>query len=63
MKDFYVDLNPEEEERITRVPTEVSVNIDLDADVETPDIEQIKISGNIRVLDFITSAEIIVDDN
>lgn len=38
-KDFYVDLTPEEQERVTKDPIEVRVNIDLDTEASIPDIE------------------------
>ncbi|CDW82432.1 UNKNOWN [Stylonychia lemnae] len=62
-QDFYVAMTSEEEKRVSKNPIQVSVQIDIDSESSIADIEQIQMIGNVKVLDFMTQAQLVVDDN
>jgi hypothetical protein len=61
-QDFYMPLTPEEEKRILKTPSKVLVDIDLEKNIR-PDFEQLNIECNVKVLEYLTKAEMIMDND
>jgi len=60
--DFFVPLTKEEEQRVTKNPVRVVVELDLDAQTR-PDIDQLSIVANAKVFDYIHQVEMVMDDD
>eukprot|EP00347_Sterkiella_histriomuscorum_P023029 403336229 len=62
-QDFYIPISKEEEQRVTREPIQISVNLDIDSEHFVSDIEQISIQANVKALDYLTQAQLVVDND